>query len=153
MLTDPVPYYAKPKILVQKPSDSSVSDISGPRTIDDVLTNEHLASSLQSLPKVGDLTKVPPMPAPDGQLPEAQVPGVQVPGVPVTLVSVPALPKTPQIKKRSKAVRKTRNLAARKTILKVLLGSELAGPTKQALRLLAKGEKVDIENLVVPVVS
>ena len=127
VLTDPVPYYAKPKILVQKPSDSSVSDMSGPRTNDEVLTNEYLASSLQSLPKVGDLTKVLPMPAPDGQLPEAQVPGVQVPGVPVTLVSVPALPKMPQIKKRSKAVRKTRNLAARKTILKVLWAGNWLG--------------------------
>ena len=37
VLTDPVPQYAKPKILVKKPSDSSVSDMSGPRTIDEVL--------------------------------------------------------------------------------------------------------------------
>lgn len=67
VLTDLVPYHAKSKILEQKPSDSSVSDMSGPRTTDEVLTNERLASSLQT-----------PMPAPDGQIPEAQVPGVQV---------------------------------------------------------------------------
>ncbi|KAL2048749.1 hypothetical protein ABVK25_011001 [Lepraria finkii] len=65
--TDLVPYYAKSKIREQKPSDSSVSDMFGPRTTDEVLTNERLASSLQT-----------PMPTPDGQIPEVQVPGVQV---------------------------------------------------------------------------
>ncbi|KAL2048428.1 hypothetical protein N7G274_000339 [Stereocaulon virgatum] len=153
VLTDPVPYYANPKIMVQRPSDSAFSDVSDPRTIDEVLANERRASSRESIPTAGDLAKVPPMPFPDRQLPETQTPGIKVPGVPGVLESVPALPRNRRVRKRSKALRKTRNIAARKPILKALLGRQLAEPTKQALRLLAKGEPVSIESLVVPVVS
>ena len=134
--------------MVQKPSDSSVSDLSGPHTIDKVLASERLASSQQSLPKAGELTTVPPNPASEWQVPEVPASGMQVP-----VVSVPALAKTPQIRRRTKVMRKTRNVAARKTILKILLGRQLAGPTKQALSMLAKGENVDLENLAVPVLS
>ena len=139
--------------MVQRPSDSALSDVSGPRTIDEVLANQRRASSRQSIPTAGDLTKVPPMPIADQQLPETQLPGIEVPGVPGVSESVLALPRNRRVRKRSKALRKTRNIAARKTILQALLGRQLAEPTKQALRLLAKGEPVDIESLVVPVVS
>lgn len=49
-------------------------------------------------------------------------------------------PKTPKIKRRKLYLRKARNVAARKVILKVALGRELANDTKPALRRLAHGE-------------
>lgn len=54
-------------------------------------------------------------------------------------------PKSPPLKKR-KVYRKVRNVAARKIILKITLGRELAGPTKRKLRRLAHGGDVDTEN-------
>lgn len=48
--------------------------------------------------------------------------------------------KAHKVKKRSLYLRKARNLAARKTILKATLGRQLAIPTKQSLRQLANGE-------------
>lgn len=38
--SDPIPYYATPKIMVHKPSESFQSDTSGPRTIDEILARE-----------------------------------------------------------------------------------------------------------------
>ena len=87
---------------------------------------------------------MPPIPAPDWQLPDVQGLGVEVPGV-----SAPEIPKVPKMKKRSKAVRQTRRIAGREMILNVLLGRQLAKPTKQALKSLAKGEGVNLEKLVV----
>lgn len=49
-------------------------------------------------------------------------------------------PKTPKIKRRKLYLRKARNVAARKVILNVALGRELAHETKPALRRLAQGE-------------
>ena len=51
------------------------------------------------------------------------------------------------MKKRKLYVRKVRNVAARKFILKVTLGRELAGPTKRKLRRLAKGRDVDTDDI------
>ena len=146
VLTDSVPYYAKPKITVQKPSESDVSDISTPRPIDDVLAEERLVST-QSLPQPGGLNSVPAIPAPDWQLPDVQGPGVEVPRV-----SALEVPKVPKMKKSSKAVRHTRRIAGRETVLKVLLGRQLAKPTKEALKSLAKGENVNLDKLAVTAV-
>ena len=88
---------------------------------------------------------MPPIPAPAWQLPDVQAPGVEVPGV-----SAPDVPKAPKTKKTSKVVRQTRRLAGREMVLKVLLGRQLAGPTKQALKSLAKGENVNLDKLGVP---
>ena len=90
---------------------------------------------------------MPAIPAPDWQLPDVQGPGVEVPGV-----SAPEVPKVPKMKKSSKAVRHTRRIAGRETILKVLLGRQLAKPTKQALKSLAKGENVNLDKLAVTAV-
>ena len=54
-----------------------------------------------------------------------------------------------KVKKRKTALRKARNLAARKFILKATLGRQLAVPTKEALRRLAKGEDVAITDITV----
>ncbi|KAI9679950.1 MAG: hypothetical protein M1817_004965 [Caeruleum heppii] len=48
----------------------------------------------------------------------------------------------PETRKSKLILRKARNLAMRHTLLKVLLGRQLAGPTKGALRTLARGEPV-----------
>lgn len=52
-------------------------------------------------------------------------------------------PPTPRIKRRKLYLRKARNAAARKVILNITLGRQLAGQTKPALRLLANGESLD----------
>ena len=122
-----------------------MSDISAPRPIDDVLAGERLVSTETSLPQPGGLGSVPPIPAPDWQLPDVQAPGVEVPGI-----SAPDVPKVPKMKKSSKAVRQARRIAGRGIVLKVLLGRQLAGPTKQALKSLAKGENVNLDKLGVP---
>ena len=49
-------------------------------------------------------------------------------------------PESPKIRKRNLYVRKARNIAARKVILKLALGRQLAEETKPALRRLAHGE-------------
>lgn len=142
-----MPYTAKPKITVQKPSESDISDNSAPRTIGEVLAGERLLSTEKSLPQPDGLSAVPPIPAHDWQLPDVQVPGVEVPGV-----SVADIPKAPKMKKRTKAVRQTRRLAGREIVLKALLGRQLAKPTKQALKMLAQGENVNLDNLGLTVV-
>ena len=147
VLTDSVPYYAKPKITVQKPSESDISDISAPRPIDEVLAEERLVPTQDSLPQPGGLSSVPPIPAPHWQLPDIQGPIIEVPGV-----SAPEVPKVPKMKKSCKAVRQTRRIAGRETILKVLLGRQLAKPTKQALKSLAKGEDINLDKLAVTAV-
>lgn len=147
VLTDSVPYYAKPKITVQKPSESEVSDMSAPRPINEVLAEERLVSTHESLPQPGGLNSVPPIPPPELQLPDVQASGIEVPGV-----SAPEVPKVPKIKKTSKAVRHTRRIAGREIVLKVLLGRQLAKPTKQALKSLAKGENVNLDKLAVSAV-
>ena len=121
-----------------------MSEISAPRTIDDVLADERLVSTQTSLPQSGGLNSVPSVPAPDWQLPDVQGLGVEVPGV-----SAPEVPKVPKMKKRSKAVRQTRRIAGREMILNALLGRQLAKPVKQALKSLAKGESVDLDKLAV----
>jgi hypothetical protein len=56
--------------------------------------------------------------------------------------------KTPPLKKRKLYLRKVRNAAARKVILEITLGRELAKQTKPMLRRLAKGEYVTFEDPV-----
>ncbi|KAG8526935.1 uncharacterized protein KY384_008364 [Bacidia gigantensis] len=54
-----------------------------------------------------------------------------------------------RIKKHKMALRKSRNAIARKTFLKAGLGRQLAMPTKDALRRLARGEDVTIADIKV----
>ncbi|KAL9104481.1 MAG: hypothetical protein Q9163_000574 [Psora crenata] len=54
-----------------------------------------------------------------------------------------------KIRKRKIVLRKTRNVVARKTLLKMGLGRQLAMPTKEALRRLAKGEDVTVADISV----
>lgn len=54
-------------------------------------------------------------------------------------------PKTPPLKRRKLYLRKVRNAAARKVVLEITLGRELAKQTKPTLRRLAKGEYVTFE--------
>lgn len=56
-------------------------------------------------------------------------------------------PVLPPVKRRKLYLRKARNLAMRKTVLKVMLGRQLAGQTKPALRMLAHGETLLPEDL------
>lgn len=55
-------------------------------------------------------------------------------------------PATPRIKRRKLYLRKARNAAARKVILNLTLGRQLADQTKPALRLLASGESLDFSS-------
>lgn len=67
-----------------------------------------------------------------------------------------AAPVLPPLKKRKLYLRKARNLAVRKTVLKAMLGRQLADQTKQALRVLAHGERLlpdDLSTLNAAVVS
>lgn len=133
--------------MVHKPSSSSVSEVAAPRTIDEVLASERQAEALTTIPPIP--AEAPPAPAsrlpdvPSG-IPEATG---NLPKVPIAVPGLPDAAKTLKQKKRVLYKWKARNLAARKTILKATLGRQLAGPTKQALRSLAKGEPVALENL------
>ena len=131
-----VPYYATPKILVHKPSQSSEAENPASRTIDEVLANER-----RSLPQEGN----------DQLLGESAPDGVTIDGPPMQSMSLaPITWQTPQdqmVHKRKLYIRRLRNAAARKTILKATLGRQLAVPTKQMLRLLASGETVVIPDL------
>ncbi|KAL9127299.1 MAG: hypothetical protein Q9217_003786 [Psora testacea] len=53
-----------------------------------------------------------------------------------------------RVTKRKIALRKTRNAIARKTLLKMGLGRQLAIPTKEALRRQAKGEDVTVADIL-----
>lgn len=59
--------------------------------------------------------------------------------------SVGTVPRPSQVRKRKKYLNKVRNVAVRKTILKITLGRQLAGQTKPALKLLATGEAVTFD--------
>lgn len=56
-------------------------------------------------------------------------------------------PVLPPLKRRKLYLRKARNLVMRKTLLKAMLGRQLAGQTKPALRTLAHGERLLPEDL------
>lgn len=134
--TDPTPYYATPKIMLHKPSQSSQSNTSGPRTIDEVLAREREGPlSEQQLPSTKGI-------------PEAPVPSVMP--RPIDTPTGPGVHRIVRVKRRNLYMRKARNAAARKTILKMTLGRQLAGPTKQALRQLANGETIIEEPPVTP---
>ena len=133
-----VPYYATPKIMVHKPSQSSEEENPASPTIDEILANER-----QSVPEEGN--SGPPPPIPDGNLTDKP---------PMQSMSLQPIawqaPKGQKVQKRSLYLRKLRNAAARKTILKATLGRQLAMPTKQMLRLLANGENLTIPELSEP---
>lgn len=71
--------------------------------------------------------------------PKASAAGLHSPVLPQIAENVEE-PKTPKIKRHKLYLRKARNVAARKIILDVALGRELAHDTKPALRRLAHGE-------------
>lgn len=133
-----VPYYATPKIMVHKPSQSSEVENPALRTIDEVL-----ASGRQSPPP--ERIFQPPDSTQDSNLPDAP---------PMQSMSLRPIawqaPKDQKVKKRKLYLRKLRNAAARKAILKATLGRQLAVPTKQMLRLLANGENLTLPDLSKP---
>ena len=132
--TKGIPYYAAPKILVHEASESSLSERSGPRTIDEVLAgnaNKRRVSFSGEEPQPARARTLPPILAAEHETSET----------PATPTGTTIHKKT-LVKKRSLFLRKARNLAARKTILKLTLGRQLAVPTKEALRHLANGESV-----------
>ena len=124
--------------MVHRPSQSSETENSASRTIDDIL-----ASEPQSLPE--ESSPQPPHPSQDGNLTDAP---------PMQSMSLKPIawqaPKDQQVKKGKLFLRKIRNAAARKTILKATLGRQLAIPTKQMLRLLANGENLTVPDLSKP---
>lgn len=138
------PYYTTPKIMVHKPSweaeNSQPPGAENPaqRTIDQVLANERQSqpqernSQLPHSTQEGNLTDAPPMQS-----------------MALRPIAWQA-PKDQTVKKRKLYLRKFRNAAARKTILKATLGRQLAIPTKQMLRLLANGENLTIPDLSKP---
>ena len=130
-----VPYYATPKIMVHRPSQSS-EDNPASRTIDEVLANERQSMSQERNSQSSHTTLN------DNLMEESPM---------QTMSLKPIAWQTPgdqKVHKRKLYLRKIRNAAARKTILKATLGRQLAIPTKQMLRLLANGE-----NLTIPDVS
>ena len=130
-----VPYYATPKIMVHRPSQSSEENPAS-RTIDEVLANER-----QSMPQ--ETNSESSHTTPDAT-PMDECPMQTMSLKPIAWQA----PEDQKVKKRKLYLRKMRNAAARKTILKATLGRQLAIPTKQMLRLLANGE-----NLTIPDVS
>lgn len=130
-----VPYYATPKIMVHRPSQSS-EETPASRTIDQVLANER-----QSMPQ--ETTSQSSHTTPDVSL-MTESPMQSMSLKPIAWQAPP----DQKVQKRKLYLRKMRNAAARKTILKATLGRQLAIPTKQMLRLLANGE-----NLTIPDVS
>lgn len=132
-----------PKIKVQEPSEASVAngasleDPARPRTIDNILAEQHQMSLQQEGQHISDM------------IPSQQATNmVSLPPVPTDLSGL-KIPTAPKAKKRQLAIRKARNIAARKIILKAVLGRTLAVPTKQALKRLANGEVVTVEDLPV----
>lgn len=134
--------------MVHKPSSSSVSEGPDTLTIDEVLARERQAESLTTIPPMPTA-----LPAPAWKVPDAITAGPDatgnLPNVPIGVPGLPDASKTLKQKKRVAYKWKARNLAARMTILNATLGRQLAGPTKQALRSLAKGQTVALENLAV----
>lgn len=133
-----IPYYATPKIMVHKPSQSSEAENPASRTIDEVLANERQSLPHENDPQLSqsaqdsDLTDAPPMQS-------------------MSLRPIAwQAPKEQKVKKRKLYLRKVRNAAARKMILKATLGRQLAIPTKQMLRLLANGENLTVPDLSKP---
>ena len=133
-----IPYYATPKIMVHKPSQSWEAESPASCTIDQVLANER-----QSLPQERD--PEPSHSAQNSTLNDA--PPMQ--SMSLTPIAWQA-PKDEKVPKRKLYLRKFRNVAARKTILKATLGRQLAVPTKQMLRLLANGENLTVPDLSRP---
>ena len=155
-----------PKIMIHKPSQSSVADRSAPRTIDEILADEPREPRMSSqqqrpqevyLPSTFSMTEEQP----DFTNDQSAVPPpwqeqnviTNENGAITSIIPRPTFEphdeptlKKHKPRKRHLFIRKTRNAAARKTILKITLGRELALPTKQALRRLAKGEDVAIED-------
>ena len=130
-----IPYYATPKIMVHKPSQSSEENPAS-RTIDEILANER-----QSMPRETDTQSSHSTPD-AGPMNESPMQSMSL--KPIAWQA----PADQKVRKRKLYLRKIRNAAARKTILKATLGRQLAIPTKQMLRLLANGE-----NLTIPDVS
>ena len=129
-----VPYYATPRIMVHKPSQSSEENPAS-RTIDEVLANERESMSPGTNPQSSHTTLEDNLMESPMQTMSLKPIAWQAPG-------------DQKVQKRKLYLRKIRNAAARKTILKATLGRQLAIPTKQMLRLLANGE-----NLTIPDVS
>ena len=130
-----VPYYATPKIMVHKPSQSSEENPAS-RTIDEILANERQSMSQGTNSQSSHTT------LDDNLLDESPMQTMSL--KPIAFQA----PGDQKVQKRKLYLRKIRNAAARKTILKATLGRQLAIPTKQMLRLLANGE-----NLTIPDVS
>ena len=66
-----------------------------------------------------------------------------------TIAESPPVAIPVKVKKRRLVLRKARNLAARRIVLKATLGRELAVPIKEALRRLAKGDCVRFTDISV----
>ena len=124
--------------MVHKPSQSSSEDTPSSRTIDEVLANECQKPAQETNPQRSQST-------PDG---------TPIDGSPMQSMSLKPIawqaPKDQKIRKRKLYLRKFRNAAARKTILKATLGRQLAIPTKEMLRLLADGENLTIPDISKP---
>ena len=155
-----------PKIMVYEPSQSSEAATPASPTIDEILavkSHRSRKSSQQRRLQDNDPSAMPPRPQDPPNYPDftpVSTPNWQDKKTPKNgdLPSVSPRPingqdqkesKAPRVKKRKLYIRKARNAAARKTILKMTLGRRLAVPTKQALRRLAKGEDVDLQDLSV----
>lgn len=126
-----------PKIHVQNPTDVSEPEIA-PRRLsasrkDSLTAPRALQSAIRGPP--GRRSTLPGTPPAfiDSNPAEDPIPNEE--------------PKLRPLKKRKLYVRKVRNVAARKFILKITLGRELAGPTKRKLRRLAKGRDVDTDDI------
>jgi hypothetical protein len=136
------PAHAKdkiPKIYVQNPSDATETDVPL-STRRASAFREHPTKgprSLQSITGTATIRKSSTSRRPSGLIdPEAAK----------TVATKDPEPRTPPLRKRKLYLRKARNLAARKVILNITLGRELAKQTKPALRRLAKGEYVVFED-------
>ena len=119
-----------PKILIERPNDAQ---------------HIKMNSAAPLLPKIDKGQESKLRQALTGALSEGAA-GPKAPGTGLHNPVLPQIaenaeePKTPKIKRRKLYLRKARNVAARKIVLEVALGRELAHDTKPALRRLARGE-------------
>lgn len=126
-----------PKIFVQNPSDATEPDVPSPTT------SKYSDSRKSSMTAPRTLHSATQSPERRRSTSASRLPAF----VDTTAAKDPATNgghQTP-LKKRKLYLRKARNAAARRVILNITLGRELAKQTKPALRRLAKGEHVAFE--------
>lgn len=142
----PVPVKMDQAMSMVPPNAQGVSVI-----VEEVGSNGLDATALPQAPVASDEVKTQGPKASNANLPQVAPVGIltdatgklQPPGTPPRRV-----PKRKRlIRLGQKVFRKGRRIILRKPVLAVVFGRQLAGPTSQALKLISKGEPLDLSDL------